>query len=166
MKKFHLGFLFLLISPSILFSAQINKWTDQDGVTHYTSKPFHTVGKQEDTTSKIPSPTYDEIKSNSIKMTSAQFDDYLRKIKGAYISWSGVIIEVREPYFGNKDNLLIAVDMDAPGPSRSSLDVMFDLPRKQAINLKKSDQISFTGEISSISTALGLVIKLENIVAR
>ncbi len=88
-------------------------------------------------------------------MTDLQFEEYAKTLKGKRIQWGGYVEEVKEKFFGGYE---VLVDMDHPNEPLSVQDVSFDVPKEQAMALRKDSPVQFEGTISS---ALNILTSLQ-----
>jgi len=91
----------------------------------------------------ISTITFQEILDQYDVMTEAQWKDYKKSLNGTYVNWSGLIYDVSKTmgsYF---------VDACSAGYSCND-NIVFSLPKEEALQLNKQQQISFIGKIISI----------------
>ena len=99
---------------------------------------------------------YADIYDNRQDMTDAQWDNYRKPLVGLRIRWTGWVEEVT-------DTGRIYIDMDSPDDAWSTSDVNFRIPEEDVLIYNKDQQVTFEGDIDSVSSLLGSVtIKLEN----
>ncbi len=83
-----------------------------------------------------------------------------KSLEGKKIRWNGWVEEVEEKLFGGYK---VLIDMDSPNDIASVQDITFEVPKEQAISLKKEEMITFEGKISSILNILtSLQVSLDN----
>jgi len=87
---------------------------------------------------------------------------------GQRIQWTGRVLHVAEPKKAGSP-YEIAIDMDPSGIEFSYDDVIFLLPKDQATNLAKDQEITFQGDIQEISEMKGtvdlvLTIRLDKVI--
>lgn len=115
-------------------------------------------------------PRYEDIERAAEEMTSAQRNAYEDALKGVRIDWTGWIQNVQEQQsiLGEETRYQVQVDMLPPGAEGpleiSTQDVVFDVPRRQALNLSREQKVRFLGRIQSLRWLMGgLLIRLENV---
>ncbi|SLM28767.1 conserved exported hypothetical protein [Desulfamplus magnetovallimortis] len=106
--------------------------------------------------------SFSEIRYNMNEgMTELQFKEYVKKLKGKRVKWSGWVEEVDEKFLGGYK---VLVDMDSPNQPISVQDITFEVSKEQALRLKKNEKITFEGTISSILNIMSsLQISLEEV---
>jgi hypothetical protein len=107
-------------------------------------------------------PSYWEIEENMKAMAQAEWDGYVEKIEGTWASdWVGWVEDVRKTAFGGYE---LRIDVDSPDVIFSGRNVTFDISDEMASQVKKDQQITFSGRIESVTTVLGsLQIQLQDV---
>ncbi len=95
--------------------------------------------------------TYEEIKANAAKMTSAQFEQYTESLEGVRINWIGKVLDVRRKFFGK--GYVVEIDLDG-GPS----EIVVKIPYQLAMQFKKGGYYRITGIIERISIRFGNIV--------
>jgi len=84
------------------------------------------------------------------------WERYRDTLIGQRVQWTGRVLHVTEPQKAGEP-YEIAIDMDPAGIQFSYDDVIFLLPKDQAIKLAKDQEITFQGDIQEISEMKGTV---------
>ncbi len=105
---------------------------------------------------------YKTIRNNMNNMTSLEWDNYTKSLKGRTVSWIGWIDDVEKQWFGGYK---ILIDMDHPKIEASVQDVYIeDQPLNIAQNLRKDQKVSLKGKIKSVMSILGsCAVTLEDV---
>jgi len=121
---------------------------------------FKTEEPKPEVSKAVESISFADIKYNMTNMTELQFKEYVKSLEGKTIRWNGWVEEVEEKLFGG---YRVLIDMDSPSDIASVQDITFEVPKEQAISLKKDEMITFEGKISSILNILtSLQVSLDN----
>ena len=124
------------------------------------SKPAIKEDAKPEVSEPVESISFADIKYNMNQMTELQFKEYVKSLEDKKIRWNGWVEEVEEKLFGGYK---VLIDMDSPNDIASVQDITFEVPKEQAISLKKDEMITFEGKISSILNILtSLQVSLDN----
>jgi len=146
--------------PDIKVAQTSSQTQNQENQTQ-VSEP---ATQKEEAKQALPEPvksiSFADIKYNMTNMTELQFKEYVKSLEGKTIRWNGWVEEVEEKLFGGYK---VLIDMDSPSDIASVQDITFEVPKEQAISLKKDEMITFEGKISSILNILtSLQVSLDN----
>jgi hypothetical protein len=109
-------------------------------------------------TARVPSPPFEEILANYREMTDAQWNAYAETLVGKRATdWTGRITEVDE------GELMGDFTVFVQGTGTEFLEnIYIDVPEDVAMQLRKDQRITFSGDITLASNAMGLTIRLSN----
>ncbi len=101
-----------------------------------------------------------EVRDKRAAMTDAQWDNYRKPLIGQRVEWVGWVSDVDDK--GSRGKIL--VDMDPPDTFLSTFDVSFYIPKEEVLKYNKDQEITFQGDIDSITDILGsLLVSLEDV---
>lgn len=105
-----------------------------------------------------PSPPFQDIADNYDEMTDAQWEKYSRdELVGTLVSdWTGTVGEVDKGELSG--NYTIYVTM----PGRFLPEAFIDVNEKTALELRKNQEITFSGKIKGATNSFGLYINIVN----
>ena len=104
-------------------------------------------------------PPFEEIRSQMKDMTEAQRNEYIRSLKGLRISnWAGWVHDVYEESSGGY-KLYVTLN-PPPGDILNAYDVTLDITDDIALQLKKDQPITFSGQIDSVNEVAGVLISI------
>lgn len=93
---------------------------------------------------------YAQIYAAHESMTSVEWKAYTKSVEGSRVCWSGVVVDVREQWFGGNK---ILVDMDKSGAGVQ--DVYLEDLGAEAGQYRKDSRVSWCGTIKSILSVFG-----------
>lgn len=117
------------------------------------------TGEPVPTTTPHIAPLYPTLAAEYNRMTDVQQDRYLESLVGAEaVRWEAVVENVSES-FGE-----YVIFADAGRPTAGSDVAIWGMSEDVAVSLNIGDRIVFSGQITNISTFLGLTVRIENAV--
>jgi hypothetical protein len=128
-----------------------------------TSTPAPANGQSPVPTPTLPAiaPSYWEIEENMKAMAETEWDGYVDEIEGTWASnWIGWVEDVHKTSSGGYE---LRIDVDSPDVIFSGRNITFDIADEMAAQVKKDQQITFSGRIESVTNVLGsLQIRLQD----
>jgi len=142
-----------------LLSVVLSDENNTDSTPNTSQPPLPQVTSQPPTS--IPqtfAPSIEEILATVEDMTDAQRNQYLASLEGSHLEgWRGTVSDVDEgEIFGG---FTIYVDMV---DENFGSEVHIDVSEEVALSLSKGQEITFSGDIKSVSDILGTTVFIEN----
>jgi hypothetical protein len=151
---------------SFFLGAQGVPWLSSEyrlipGQTMSRQNPAPTDSPVSTPTPPAIAPSYWEIEENLKTMAETEWDGYVDEIEGTWASnWIGWVEDVHKTASGGYE---LRIDVDAPDVVFSGRNVTFDISDEMASQVKKDQQITFSGRIESVTNFLGsLQIRLQD----
>jgi hypothetical protein len=121
-------------------------------------------GVQLEATAKPASSlTYNEIVQKKKHLTDVQFEEYAETIKGQTIIWIGWVRDVDKGLMTSKGMYKVRLNMSPNGSRGLGSDLSLEVPKAQALKLRKGQRIKFSADIDDINDFLGLNVGLEHV---